>query len=73
MASDYTSDNNKNLQSPMYSDHLRTYSQISSTLNTLHAQQVYFGGFYGHNDPITPSVINPMGSNLASIIGEKQI
>lgn len=72
MASDYTSDNNNNLHSPMYAENLRTYSQISSTLNTLHAQQVYFGGFYGHNDPITPSVANPLGTQLTSIIGEKQ-
>ena len=23
-------------------------------MSSLHSQQVYFGGFYGHNDPISP-------------------
>ena len=52
---------------PVYAEHLRTYTQISQNLNTLHAQQVYFGGFYGHNDPISPmtkSIPKGMGRSL---------
>ena len=42
------------ITNPVYTENLRAYNQLSQTLSSLHAQQVFFGGFYGHNDPITP-------------------
>ena len=44
----------KKITNPVFTENMRTYTQISQTLASLHAQQVYFGGFYGHNDPISP-------------------
>ena len=33
------------------SNDLEKYQKISSAFINLHQQQVYFDGFYGHNDP----------------------
>lgn len=48
----------KKIVNPVFTENMRTYTQISQTLTSLHAQQVYFGGFYGHNDPISPMTGN---------------
>ena len=42
------------ISNPVYTENVKTYTQISQTMSSLHSQQVYFGGFYGHNDPISP-------------------
>lgn len=46
------------ISDPVYDETKMTYNKISQTLNSLHSQQVYFGGFYGHNDPISPMTAN---------------
>ena len=57
-SSERTDSKPKKIVNPVFTENMRTYTQISQTLTSLHAQQVYFGGFYGHNDPISPMTRN---------------
>lgn len=53
---------------PVYEDSVKTYRQISQNFSSLHSQQVYFGGFYGHNDPISPMTANVESHRASSML-----
>ncbi len=49
------------IENPVYNENEKIYMDISQTFNNLHSQQVFFGGIYGHNDPLSPKLMDSKG------------